>query len=54
LLLIGFAAAAPRRSELVPLEIDDFAEVPGGLRLRITRSKTDQAGQGRGNRPTAR
>ncbi len=45
LLLIGFAAAL-RRSELVALQVEDVAAVAGGLRLRIARSKTDQAGQG--------
>jgi len=45
LLLIGFAAAL-RRSELVALQVEDVAEVPGGLRLRIAHGKTDQAGQG--------
>jgi integrase len=45
LLLIGFAAAL-RRSELVALAVEDVAEVAGGLRLRIPRAKTDQAGQG--------
>ncbi len=45
LLLIGFAAAL-RRSELVALQVEDVAVVPGGLRLRIARGKTDQARQG--------
>jgi integrase len=45
MLLIGFAAAL-RRSELVALQVEDVANVAGGLRLRITRGKTDQAGQG--------
>ncbi len=45
LLLIGFAAAL-RRSELVALQVENIAEVAGGLRLRIARAKTDQAGQG--------
>ena len=45
LLLIGFAAAL-RRSELVALQVEDVAEVPKGLRLRIGRGKTDQARQG--------
>ena len=45
LLLIGFACAL-RRSELVALRVEDVAEAAGGLRLRIPRSKTDQAGQG--------
>jgi integrase len=45
MLLIGFAAAL-RRSELVALQVEDVAHVAGGLRLRITRGKTDQAGQG--------
>lgn len=45
LLLLGFAAAL-RRSELVALQVEDVAEVAGGLRLRIPRGKTDQAGQG--------
>ena len=45
LLLIGFAAAL-RRSELVALKVEDVVSVAGGLRLRIARGKTDQAGQG--------
>jgi hypothetical protein len=45
LLLFGFAGAL-RRSELVALQVDDVAPVAGGLRLRIRRAKTDQAGQG--------
>src|SRR6201988_2333496 len=45
LLLFGFAAAL-RRSELVALRVEDVAEVAGGLRLRIPRSKTDAAGRG--------
>ena len=45
LLLFGFAGAL-RRSELVCLNVEDVAVVAGGLRLRIVRGKTDQAGQG--------
>ena len=45
LLLIGFAAAL-RRSELVALKVEDVSVAAGGLRLRIGRGKTDQAGQG--------
>ena len=45
LLLFGFAGAL-RRSELVSLRVEDVAIVAGGLRLRIRRGKTDQAGQG--------
>ncbi|GAB0120358.1 tyrosine-type recombinase/integrase [Acidisoma sp. 7E03] len=45
LLLFGFAGAL-RRSELVGLQVEDVAEVAGGLRLRILRSKTDGAGHG--------
>ncbi len=45
LLLIGFAAAL-RRSELVALQVEDVAVVAGGLRVRLVRGKTDQAGQG--------
>src|ERR1700688_151452 len=45
LLLFGFAGAL-RRSELVALRVEDVAIVAGGLRLRILRGKTDQAGQG--------
>jgi integrase len=45
LLLFGFAGAL-RRSELVSLQVEDVAVVAGGLRLRIARGKTDQAGQG--------
>ena len=45
LLAIGMAAAL-RRSELVALTMTDIVVVPEGLRLFITRSKTDQAGRG--------
>jgi integrase len=45
LLLFGFIGAL-RRSELVALRVENVATVPGGLRLRILRGKTDQAGQG--------
>ena len=45
LLLFGFVGAL-RRSELVALQVEDVAVVAGGLRLRIRRGKTDQAGQG--------
>jgi integrase len=45
LLLFGFAGAL-RRSELVALRVEDVGVVAGGLRLRIVRGKTDQAGQG--------
>ena len=45
LLLFGFVGAL-RRSELVALRVEDVAVVAGGLRLRILRGKTDQAGQG--------
>jgi integrase len=45
LLLFGFVGAL-RRSELVSLRVEDVAVVSGGLRLRLRRGKTDQAGQG--------
>jgi integrase len=45
LLLIGFAGAL-RRSELVGLMLEDITHEPEGLRIRIARSKTDQAGEG--------
>jgi site-specific recombinase XerD len=45
LLLLGFAGAF-RRSELVALNVCDLDETADGLRVRITRSKTDQEGQG--------
>jgi integrase len=45
LLLFGFVGAL-RRSELVSLRVEDVAVVPGGLRLRIVRGKTDPTGQG--------
>jgi integrase len=45
LLLFGFVGAL-RRAELVSLRVEDVAVVAGGLRLRIRRGKTDQAGQG--------
>jgi len=45
LLLFGFVGAL-RRSELVSIHVEDVAVVPGGLRLRINRGKTDPTGQG--------
>jgi len=53
LLLFGFVGA-PRRSELASLRVEDVGVVPSGLRLRIVRGKTDQAGQGRGPRSACR
>ena len=46
ILLLGFAGAF-RRSELVALEVADLESIPGGLRINIRRSKTDQEGQGK-------
>lgn len=46
LLLIGFAGGL-RRSELVGLNVEDIETVRQGLIITITRSKTDQAGEGR-------
>jgi integrase len=45
LLLVGHLGAF-RRSELVALDVEDVAETPDGLRLRVRRSKTDQEGAG--------
>jgi integrase len=45
LLLLGFTGAF-RRSELVALNVSDIEETAEGLRVRITRSKTDKEGQG--------
>jgi len=45
-LLIGFASGL-RRSELSALELADVALEPGGLAVRLRRSKTDQTGVGR-------
>lgn len=45
LVLLGFAGAF-RRSELVALNVCDIEESDHGLRIRISRSKTDQEGQG--------
>lgn len=45
--IIAFGmASALRRSELVALTIADLERVPDGLRVRVTRSKTDQEGRG--------
>ncbi len=46
LLLIGFAGGF-RRSELVGLNVEDIETVRQGLVITITRSKTDQSGEGR-------
>ncbi|WP_157272018.1 hypothetical protein [Azohydromonas aeria] len=45
LLLLGFAGAF-RRSELVPLQVEDLERLPQGLRVTSRRSKTDQEGSG--------
>jgi len=45
LLAFGLASCL-RRSELVALRLDDLTRVPEGLRVRISRSKTDQEGKG--------
>jgi integrase len=44
LLLFGFAGAL-RRSELAALQVEDVLIAPGGLKLRIARSKTDQTNE---------
>lgn len=46
LLLVGFAGAF-RRSELVSLTVEDVEFAKQGLLIQLTRSKTDQEGQGR-------
>lgn len=46
LLLIGFAGAF-RRSELVGITVEDVEFAKQGLIINLTRSKTDQEGQGR-------
>ncbi len=46
LLLIGFFGAF-RRSELVGVKVDDLAWETEGVVIRVSRSKTDQTGQGR-------
>jgi site-specific recombinase XerD len=45
LLLLGFAGAC-RLSEVVALTVADLIEAPGGMRVVIRRSKTDQEGTG--------
>jgi integrase len=45
LLLVGYAGGL-RRSELVAIAREDIAEEPGGLRIRIQRSKSDPTGEG--------
>lgn len=45
LILLGFFGAF-RRSELVKLRWEDISVVPEGIEILITRSKTDQAGEG--------
>ncbi len=45
LLAFGMASAL-RRSELVALTVADLERVPGGLRVQVGRSKTDQEGRG--------
>ena len=56
LLLVGLAAAL-RRSELVALDVSDIRFVPEGMIVSISKSKTDQEGEGetlaiaKGDRP---
>jgi site-specific recombinase XerD len=45
LLLVGFAGAL-RRSELAALTVGDVGVDPDGLRVRVSRSKSDQEGAG--------
>jgi integrase len=45
LLLVGYAGGL-RRSELVAIERHDIEDVPGGVRIRIRRSKTDPTAEG--------
>jgi integrase len=45
ILAFGFATAM-RRSELVALNVSDLEFTDQGIRVRITRSKTDQCGEG--------
>jgi len=45
-ILLFVYAGALRRSELVALDLDDITVDADGIRLRIARSKTDQAGAG--------
>ena len=45
LILIGFAGGF-RRSELVKIYFEDVEFVPEGVKILITRSKTDQSGEG--------
>ena len=45
LILIGFAGGF-RRSELVNINYEDLEFVPEGVKILITRSKTDQSGEG--------
>ena len=45
--LVAFGmASALRRSELVALTVADLERVPDGMRVRVSRSKTDQEGKG--------
>lgn len=46
LLLVGFAGGF-RRSELVGIDVQDLTPVPGGVFVKLRRSKTDQIGVGR-------
>lgn len=45
LLLLGYAGAL-RRSELVSIDVEDLTFTADGIRLMISRSKTDQEGEG--------
>jgi integrase len=45
-LLLGFAGAF-RRSELVAIDVEDWAAAPEGITVNVKRSKNDQEGKGR-------
>ena len=45
LILIGFAGGF-RRSELVSIQYEDVEFVPEGVKIFVSRSKTDQSGEG--------
>lgn len=46
MLLVGWTGGGRRRSEITAARIEDFVEIPEGIRWTIPKSKADQVGKG--------
>jgi len=46
MILVGWAGGGRRRSEIAAARVEDFTDIPEGIRWAIPRSKTDQHGKG--------